>query len=61
MLRTSSHDNLEEFGKYLEIPIINGLSDQSHPCQIISDIFTFEEIKGNVENKTISWFKFNLI
>ncbi len=55
MLRTSSHDNLEEFGKYLEIPIINGLSDQSHPCQIISDIFTFEEIKGNVENKTISW------
>ena len=55
MLRTASHDNLEEFGKYLEIPIINGLSDQSHPCQIISDILTFEEIKGNIENRTISW------
>lgn len=55
MLRTSSHKNLEEFGKYLEIPIINGLSDQSHPCQIMSDILTFEELKGNVSGKTISW------
>ena len=55
MLRTSSHKNLEEFGKYLEIPIINGLSDQSHPCQIMSDILTFEEIKGSIQNKTISW------
>jgi len=55
MLRTSSHKNLEEFGKYLDIPIINGLSDQSHPCQIMSDIFTFEETKGLIQNKTISW------
>ena len=55
MLRTSSHKNLEEFGKHLEIPIINGLSDLSHPCQIMSDILTFEEIKGNIKDKTISW------
>ncbi len=55
MLRTSSHKNLEEFGKYLDIPIINGLSDISHPCQIISDILTFEESNGHIENKTISW------
>ena len=55
MLRTSSHKNLEEFGKYLDIPIINGLSDQSHPCQIMSDIFTFEETKGSIQGKTISW------
>ncbi len=55
MLRTSSHKNLEEFGKYLRIPIINGLSDESHPCQIMSDIFTFEETKGSIQNKTISW------
>ena len=55
MLRTSSHKNLEEFGKHLEIPIINGLSDQSHPCQIMSDILTFEETKGSIEGKTISW------
>jgi ornithine carbamoyltransferase len=55
MVRTSSHKNLEEFGKYLDIPIINGLSDQSHPCQIMSDILTFEELKGNMEDKTIAW------
>ena len=55
MLRTSSHKNLEEFGKHLEIPIINGLSDQSHPCQIMSDILTFEEKKGSITGKTISW------
>ena len=55
MLRTSSHKNLEEFGKYLGIPIINGLSDLGHPCQIMSDIFTFEEEKGTIEGKVISW------
>ena len=38
MIRTSSHKNLEEFSKYSTIPVINGLSDQSHPCQIMSDI-----------------------
>ncbi len=55
MLRTSSHKNLEEFGKYLNIPIINGLSDVSHPCQIMSDILTYEESNGLIEGKTISW------
>ena len=55
MLRTSSHSNLEEFGKHLGIPIINGLSEQSHPCQIMSDILTFEEKKGSIKNKVISW------
>ena len=48
MLRTSSHENLKEFGKHLTIPIINGLSNQSHPCQVMSDILTFEEKKGNI-------------
>tara|TARA_Y100000591_G_scaffold328091_1_gene353821 strand:+ start:627 stop:1553 length:927 start_codon:yes stop_codon:yes gene_type:complete len=55
MLRTSSHKNLEEFGNYLDIPIINGLSDLSHPCQIMSDILTFEESNGPIEGKNISW------
>ena len=55
MLRTSKHKNLEEFGKHLGIPIINGLSDQSHPCQIMSDILTYEEIKGPIKDKIISW------
>ena len=55
MLRTSSHKNLEEFGKHLDIPIINGLSDLSHPCQIMSDILTYEESNGSIEGKTVSW------
>ena len=40
---------------HLSIPLINGLSDLSHPCQVMSDIFTFEEVKGSTENKKISW------
>jgi ornithine carbamoyltransferase len=55
MLRTSSHKYLEEFGKHLDIPIINGLSDKSHPCQIMSDILTYEESNGSITGKTVSW------
>ena len=55
MLRTSSHKNLEEFGKHLDIPIINGLSDKSHPCQIMSDVLTYEESNGSITGKTVSW------
>ena len=55
MMRTSLHKNLTEFARHSNIPVINGLSEQSHPCQIMSDILTFEEIKGNIKNKTITW------
>ena len=55
MLRTHSHKNIEKFSKYLDIPLINGLTDLSHPCQIMSDIMTFEELKGPIENKKIAW------
>ena len=55
MIRTSNHKNLDEFARYLSIPIINGLSEQSHPCQVMSDILTFEETKGSIEGKTIAW------
>ena len=55
MIRTSSHKNLDEFSKYSTIPVINGLSDKSHPCQVMSDILTFEENNGNIEGKTVSW------
>ena len=55
MIRTASHINLEEFGKNSTIPLINGLSEQSHPCQIMSDVLTFEEKKGNIQDKTIAW------
>ena len=55
MLRTHAHKNVEEFSKYLDVPLINGLTDLSHPCQIISDIMTFEELKGPIKNKKIAW------
>ena len=55
MMRTSNHDNCLEFSKYLDIPIINGLTNLSHPCQIMSDIMTFEELKGSITNKKIAW------
>ena len=55
MLRTDAHKKVEDFSKYLNIPIINGLTDLSHPCQIMSDIMTFEELKGPIKNKKIVW------
>ena len=56
MLRTDSDRKLEEFKKYLSIPIINGLSPSSHPTQILSDVFTVEEIKKQQISKlNITW------
>ena len=55
MIRTDSHKDINEFKKYLEIPIINGLTDLSHPCQTMADILTFEESKGDIEGKTVAW------
>ena len=56
MLRTDSDKKLEEFKKYLSIPIINGLSPSSHPSQILSDVFTVEEIKKKPISKlNITW------
>ena len=56
MLRSDSDEKLEEFRKYLSIPIINGLSPSSHPTQVLSDIFTVEEIKKKTISKlNICW------
>ena len=56
MLRTSSDKKLDEFKRYLSIPIINGLSPSSHPTQILSDVFTVEEIKKKPISKlSICW------
>ena len=56
MLRTDSDTKLEEFKKHLKIPIINGLSPSSHPTQVLSDIFTVEEIKKKPISKlNICW------
>ena len=55
MMRTYEHENFLKFSKYLNIPIINGLTNLSHPCQIMSDIMTFEELKGPIAGKKIAW------
>ena len=56
MLRTDSDKKIEEFSKYLTIPVINGLSPSSHPTQVLSDIFTVEEIKKKPISKlNICW------
>ena len=55
MMRANKHENFLKFSKNLDIPIINGLTDLSHPCQIMSDIMTFEELKGPISNKKIAW------
>jgi ornithine carbamoyltransferase len=56
MFRTDSDQKIENFKKYLSIPIINGLSPSSHPTQVLSDIFTVEEIKKkSISNLNITW------
>ena len=55
MMRANDHKNFLKFQKNLDIPIINGLTNISHPCQIMADIMTFEELKGSIENKKIAW------
>ena len=55
MMRTHKHKHFLKFSKHLDIPIINGLTNLSHPCQIMSDIMTFEELKGPIANKKVAW------
>jgi len=55
MMRTHKHKHFLKFSKHLDIPIINGLTNLSHPCQIMSDIMTYEELKGPIANKKIAW------
>jgi ornithine carbamoyltransferase len=55
MARTYKHETLKELAEHGNVPVINGLSDHSHPCQIMTDIMTFEEHKGSIEGKIIAW------
>ena len=56
MIRMSDNDVLSEFADNSYIPVINGLTDWSHPCQIMADLLTIEEKLGNVKGKKIAWF-----
>ena len=54
-LRTNSHGTLLELAEHSSVPVINGLTDFSHPCQIMADILTYEEHKGSIEGAKIAW------
>jgi len=55
MIRTDDHQKLLDLAEYASVPVINGLTDNSHPCQIMADIMTFEEHKGSITGRTVSW------
>lgn len=55
MIRTDSHQKLLDLAKFATVPVINGLTDNSHPCQIMADIQTFEEYRGPIEGKIVTW------
>ena len=55
MLRTHSHDMVTTFAKYSSVPVINGLTDLLHPCQLLADMQTFFEHRGNIAGKTVTW------
>jgi ornithine carbamoyltransferase len=56
MIRCKDHNLITEMAGNSTIPVINGLTDYSHPCQIMASILTIEEKLGNIENKKLSWF-----
>ncbi len=55
MLRTGSHSNMTELAEHAAVPVINGLTERSHPCQVMADVMTFEETRGPIEGKTVAW------
>ena len=55
VLRTTTHATLTELAAHATIPVINGLSDLSHPCQIMADLMTFEEARGPITGATVAW------
>ena len=55
MIRTTAHERLVELAEHATVPVINGLTDETHPCQLMADILTFEEHRGPVRDRTIAW------
>jgi ornithine carbamoyltransferase len=55
LLRTDSADKLHDMARYATVPVINGLTEESHPCQIMADILTFEEHRGPIAGQSIAW------
>lgn len=55
MIRTTSEAKLLEMAEYATVPVINGLTDRTHPCQLMADVMTFEEHRGPIEGKVVVW------
>jgi len=55
MIRTDDHGKLLQLAEAADVPVINGLTDRSHPCQIMADIMTFEEHRGAIRDRTLAW------
>ena len=55
MIRAESHDTLHELARFSRVPVINGLTDKSHPCQLMADIMTFEEHSGPITGRVVAW------
>jgi ornithine carbamoyltransferase len=55
MIRTFAHSMIEEFAAHSQVPVINGLSDDLHPCQLLADMQTFIEQRGSIKGKTVAW------
>jgi ornithine carbamoyltransferase len=55
MIRTFGQDKIERFAEYSRVPVINGLTNEFHPCQILADIFTFIEHRGSIKGKVVAW------
>lgn len=55
MIRTFGHDIIERFAKHSKVPVINALTDDYHPCQLLADVQTFTEHRGSIQGKTVAW------
>ena len=55
MLRTDKHETVTTFAQYSNVPVINGLTDQQHPCQLLADMQTYFECRGDIKGKTVTW------
>jgi ornithine carbamoyltransferase len=55
MIRTYGQDKIERFASHSRVPVINGLTNEFHPCQILADIFTFIEHRGSIQGRTVAW------
>ena len=55
MIRTFEHAIIERFAKHSRVPVVNGLTNEYHPCQVLADIYTFLEMRGPIAGKTVAW------